>query len=74
LEKNFVAYGLNYSLQLTVNNIFNTRNVYEVYSGTGLAYSSLTYNGQILTGQDIDADPLNYLSGRQVLVGLSIQF
>lgn len=74
LEKNFVAYGLNYSVQLSVNNIFNTRNVYDVYSGTGLAYSNRSYNGQILTGQDIDADPLYYLNGRQVLVGLSVEF
>lgn len=73
-EKNFVAYGLNYSVQLTVNNIFNTRNVSDVFSSTGLAYSNRSYNGQLRTGQSIDADPLNYLNGRQIQVGLTVQF
>jgi len=74
LDKNFQVWKMNYTVTLRVNNMFNTRNVNSVYSGTGLAYTSQNINQQIITGSNSDRDPVMYDPGRQVTVGVSMNF
>jgi outer membrane receptor protein involved in Fe transport len=74
VDKNFLAYGVNYTLKLQIYNVFNTRNVYDVFTTTGLPNSNRVFNGQISTGLAIDQDPMNYTNGRQIMIGLSVQF
>jgi outer membrane receptor protein involved in Fe transport len=74
LDKNFQAWKLNYTLTVNVLNIFDTKNVIDVYSTTGLPYTNQNETGQILTGLPIDANPANYDSGRQIQFGLSLNF
>ncbi len=73
-DKNFQAWKLNYTFTVRVENLFDTRNVNEVYSTTGLAYTNVNNNGQILTGLARDTNPGNYDPGRQVSFGMSINF
>ncbi len=73
-DKNFQVWKLNYAITLRVNNLFNNRNVSDVYGGTGLAYTSQNFNGQIGTGAPFDKDPVRYEQGRQVQVGLNLNF
>lgn len=73
-DKNFQFWKLNYTLSMRVNNLFNSRNVNGVYSTTGLAYTDQNNNGQIVTGLVNDQNPANYDMGRQVQVGLSVNF
>ena len=74
LDKNFQVWKINYSFIVNVLNIFDTKNVDGVYATTGLAYTNQNNNGQILTGTAIDANPANYEAGRQIQVGLSLNF
>jgi outer membrane receptor protein involved in Fe transport len=74
LDKNFQVWKINYTATLRVFNLFDTKNVIDVYSTTGLAYSNQNNNGQILTGLPTDANPANYDSGRQVQIGMSLNF
>ncbi len=73
-DKNFQVWKLNYAFTIRVNNLFADRNVNDVYSATGLAYTGQNINGQIISGVPFDRDPVNYEVGRQVLVGLSVNF
>ncbi len=72
-NKNFQLAGLNYTFQVLVNNIFDKHNVYDVYEATGLPYTGINENRQIITGLPINKNPTNYLSGRQILFGLSVK-
>lgn len=74
INKNYQFYGMNYTFQLIINNIFDTKNVYDVYDATGLAYTSANSSRQILTSLPIDTDPTYYLPGRQVVFGISVNF
>jgi len=74
LDKNYQAWKLNYTLSLRVENLFDTKNVNTVYEKTGLAYTDQNFNGQILSGLPQDANPANYDPGRQISIGLSMNF
>jgi outer membrane receptor protein involved in Fe transport len=74
LDKNFQLWKLNYVATVRVENLFDTRNVNSVYTTTGLAYTEQNNNGIILTGLPDDANPANYDPGRQVKVGLGMNF
>ena len=74
LDKNYQVWDLNYTISLRVANLFGSKNVNEVYSSTGLAYSNQNINGQIWTGIPTDADPSLYDPGRQIQLGLSVNF
>ncbi len=73
-DKNFQAWKLNYTFTVNVLNLFDTKNINDVYTTTGLAYSNVNENGQILTGLTRDANPANYDSGRQIQFGMSLNF
>ncbi len=74
LDKNFQVAGMNYTLSLLVNNLFNTINVESVSEATGMPNTSRNFENQILTGLPTDFDPANYGPGRQIMVGLSVKF
>ena len=73
-NKNFQMIGLNYTFEVLVNNIFDYKNVDDVYDETGLANTSLSANRQIITGLLIDNNPTYYTSGRQIMFGLAVKF
>jgi len=72
--KNFVVYGMRYSFELWVQNLFDTKNVNDVYSATGRAYTSQNTSGIVSDGTFHDANPNLYYPGRNVRVGLSLRF
>jgi len=59
-----------------VNNVFNKRNVINVYKNTGRPDTEQNPNdaGIVLPGREVDKSPLNYEYGRNIRVGLSMQF
>ena len=73
-DKNFQVWKLNYTITMRVENLFDTRNVNTVYETTGLAYTDRNSSGLIVTGLPIDANPANYDPGRQLKLGLSMNF
>ena len=73
-NKNFQVYNINYTFTVLVNNIFDNKNVDYVYTNTGLAYTNLNSNRQIITGLLANQDPTNYTPGRQIMVGLKVRF
>jgi outer membrane receptor protein involved in Fe transport len=73
-DKNFQIWELNYTFSVRALNLFNSRNVNDVYTATGLPYTSQNNNGQIWTGAPFDRDPTNYDQGRQIQFGMSINF
>jgi len=73
-DKNFQAWKLNYTVTVSIQNIFDTRNVNGVYSNTGLAYTNRNVLGQIETGLSRDTNPANYDPGRQIQFGMSLNF
>ena len=73
-DKNFQVWKLNYTFTVRVENLFDTKNVNDVYSTTGLPYTNVNKNGRILTGLPINSNPGNYDPGRQVNFGMSLNF
>ena len=74
-DKNFQIWKLNYTATLRVDNLFDSRNINNVYESTGLAYTDFNDNGQIVTGvSPRDEDPTNYDAGRNIMFGLSLNF
>jgi len=73
LAKNFQVYGMSYTLSVLVNNLFDFRNVDDVYDATGMASTSIVGNRQIFTGIPSDLDPTNYTPGRQIMIGLELK-
>jgi outer membrane receptor protein involved in Fe transport len=73
-DKNFQIWKMNYTATLRIENVFDTRNINSVYETTGLPYTNQNFNGQIFTGLPQDTSPANYDPGRQLKVGLSMNF
>ncbi|HKZ22093.1 MAG TPA: TonB-dependent receptor [candidate division Zixibacteria bacterium] len=73
-HKDFSIWKLDYSFSFWVNNVFNKKNVTTVYPNTGRPDTAQNPNGIVLPGREIDASPLNYEYGRNIRVGLSMQF
>ena len=73
-HKDFNIWKLNYSFSFWVNNVFNKKNIIDVYPNTGRPDTKQNPNGIVLPGREIDQSPLNYEYGRNIRVGLSMQF
>lgn len=75
-NKDFNIWKLNYSFSVWVNNVFNKKNIVTVYENTGRPDTQQNPNdaGIVLPGREIDKSPLNYEYGRNIRVGLSMQF
>ncbi|MCP4582327.1 MAG: TonB-dependent receptor [candidate division Zixibacteria bacterium] len=74
IDKKFQAYGMNYTISLLIANVFDFKNVDDIYETTGMANTNVNLNRQIVTGQPIDMDPVMYTPGRQITFGLKVNF
>ncbi len=74
LNKRFRVSGMQYTLQLWVNNLFNNENVVSVISSTGRPDTGNNQSGVIGGGTEFSSNPRNWGRGRQIIVGLGMQF
>ena len=74
VHKRFRFSGMEYMVQLWVNNLFDNKNVSAVYSATGRPDTNNNQSGVIGGGTERQADPSNWGRGRQMIVGLGLQF
>jgi outer membrane receptor protein involved in Fe transport len=72
--KNFTLYGMRYSFEFWVQNVFDTKNVDDVFSATGRAYTSQNTSGLVSDGTAHDRNPNLYQPGRNIRAGLSLRF
>jgi outer membrane receptor protein involved in Fe transport len=70
--KEFKLAGLDYSLILWVQNLFNNRNVVNVYSSTGRPDTQQNTAGVVHGGTQYDQNPANWDYGRQIIFGLEV--
>lgn len=70
LTKDFEFVGLDYSMILWVENIFDSRNVNTVYSNTGRPDTRQNQSQIIKGGTPYDLNPYNWDKGRQIRVGI----
>jgi outer membrane receptor protein involved in Fe transport len=79
-NKDFELWKLNYSFVVWVTNVFDIQNIYQVYSTTGRAYTnqnklSSDLGGPLVySGSQLDDNPINYGPGRNIRLGISVNF
>jgi outer membrane receptor protein involved in Fe transport len=79
-NKDFEIWKLNYSFVIWVTNVFDQQNVYQVYSNTGrtdTAQNKLSnaLGGPLVSlGREIEQNPVNYGPGRNIRLGISVNF
>ncbi len=73
-NKDFKLWTLRYTFEIWVNNIFDTKNIESVYSATGRPNTSLNVDGVVYTGLESDNSPGNYGAGRNIRLGLGVNF
>ncbi len=73
-HKRFGISSMRYTFQIWVNNLFDNRNVVRVYSATGRPDTNNNQSGVIGGGTERQAVPTNWGRGRQIIVGLGLQF
>lgn len=72
--KNFTLAGLDYSFEVLINNLFDTQNVNGVYSNTGRPDTGTLVGRTIVEGTDNARNPDLYDPGRNIRVGLALNF
>jgi hypothetical protein len=72
--KNFSIYGSRWTFELWVQNLFNNRNVYDVYAATGRPNTSQNTGGIISDGVSHDQNPNAYLPSPNIRLGLALRF
>ncbi len=74
MYKRFALLGLSYTVDLWVNNLFNTKNVSRIYETTGRFNTASKTPGAnwVFQGSDLADNPLNLGSGRNIRLGLSV--
>jgi outer membrane receptor protein involved in Fe transport len=79
-NKDFQIWRTNYSFQIWVENLFDKRNVLEVYGTTGRPdtdqnlFDEVWNQNVAYLGREIDQNPLDYAQGRNIRLGLSVNF
>jgi len=73
-NKRFRFTGMEYTLQVWVNNVFDNHNVLAVYPATGRPDTNNNQSEVIGGGTERQANPSNWGRGRQIIVGLGLQF
>jgi len=73
-RKNFKLLNLDYSFEINVSNLFDTQTIDFLYGATGRPDTGTNVGGQVKEGTDYANDPQNYGSGRNIRVGLSMNF
>jgi outer membrane receptor protein involved in Fe transport len=74
LHKRFRISGMEYTFQVWVNNLFDNKNVLNVHSNTGRYDTNNNQSGIIGGGTERQASPSLLGRGRQIIVGLGLQF
>lgn len=79
-QKSFRVWKQDYTFQLWVNNLFDRRNVASVFSNTGRPNTNQVQQDLAtgyyvaLPGRTIQDDPRNYNTGRNIKMGISVDF
>lgn len=73
-HKRFRGNGLEYSFDIEVQNLFDNKNVVAVHSNTGLPSTANNQSGIVSAGTEYQANPANWGRGRQIKVGVGVQF
>jgi len=73
-HKNFQLVGLDYTFELWITNLFDTENYEYVYSATGRPDTGTNVGGSVKQGSDYANDPSNYAAGRNIKIGLALNF
>jgi len=79
-NKDFKAWKLNYSLLVWITNLFDTKNIANVYGSTGRPDTNQNdfdeaFNSNVVyKGTEVDRNPLYYAPGRNIQLGISINF
>ncbi len=73
-RKNFSLVGLDYVFELWITNLFNTENWDIVYGATGRPDTGTNIGGQVKEGSEYANDPYNYGRGRNIRLGLALNF
>ncbi len=76
MYKRFPFLGLDYTFDLWINNVFNKRNINTIYSLTGRYNTSTKTAGSnwVYSGSDLANSPLNLEGGRNIRVGIGVEF
>jgi outer membrane receptor protein involved in Fe transport len=76
MYKRFPFLGLDYTFNLWVDNLFNKKNIEWIYSTTGRydTNSKTAGSSWVYSGSDIANSPLNLGSGRNIRIGLGVEF
>ncbi len=73
-SKSFSMVGIDYSFQLWIDNIFDTRNIEDLHEETGRPDTKSIVGGVVIGGTDYDQVPWYYSPGRNVKIGLTMNF
>jgi hypothetical protein len=73
-HKRFRISGMEYTFQVWINNLFDNKNVLSVYRSTGRYDTDNNQSGIIGEVTERQANPEYLGRGRQVIVGLGLQF
>ncbi|MCH7948123.1 MAG: hypothetical protein IIC66_10035, partial [candidate division Zixibacteria bacterium] len=71
-SKEFKMAGLYYRFIANVENVFDSKNIVFVYSGTGRPDTQQNQSGIIKGGTPFDSDPANWDFGRQIRLGIEL--
>jgi outer membrane receptor protein involved in Fe transport len=76
MYKRFPLLGINYTVDFWVNNLFNTKNIGRIYGTTGRhdTASKIPGSDYVFEGTDSAKNPLNLGSGRDIRIGLGMEF
>jgi len=79
-NKDFEIWKFNYSFVVWVTNVFDRQNAYQVYTNTGRSdtaenkLSNALGGPLIFPGREIQQNPVNYGPGRNIRLGISVNF
>jgi outer membrane receptor protein involved in Fe transport len=80
LNKDFKVWKLNYSIVALVTNLFDTKNITYVYGTTGrpdtdqISFDQDFNANVVYQGREIENNPLHWGAGRNIRLGLSLNF
>ncbi len=76
MYKRFPFLGLDYTAELWINNLFNKKNIENIFGTTGRYNTSSGAGGSnyVFAGSDAANSPLNLGSGRNIRVGVTVEF
>ena len=72
LTKDFEFVGMDYSFIAQVENVFDSRNVVNVYTDTGRPDTQQIREGNVHGGTAYDLNPANWDYGRQIRLGIEV--